>query len=149
MMQTFSRPGYKTQTAAAVGCFANNLMCVEIYPSFTGATDTGAAPALSKRSAHQNIELNIIGAALCERLLDARRQRRRRQCSNLSDDRVQAEVITALERSLPHSAMRECQDSVKRMEDTLFLCGGAERNVAMIRYFKDGQAIAEASVGSS
>ena len=35
------------------------------------------------------------------------------------------------------------------MEDVLFSCGGAERTVAMLQYFKDQKAIAEVLVARS
>ena len=70
-MQTFSWPVDKAPPVAVARCFASNLMRVEIYTFFTGATDVVAAPILSQSSVYQNRNLNMIGAALCERLLDA------------------------------------------------------------------------------
>ena len=50
------------------------MMFVEISPSFISATSVGADPTLFQRSRHQNSKLNMIGAALCEILMDASRQ---------------------------------------------------------------------------
>ena len=46
MMQTFSWPGYKTQYAAVLGCFASDMMRVEISPLFTGTAAAISAPTL-------------------------------------------------------------------------------------------------------
>ena len=144
IMQTFSRPGDKKKPAVAAGCFAINLTCVEIYPSFTGTTAVGAATTFSHRYGNRNSKLNMIGDALRERILDASRQQQLRKCSNMADNRVWAAVVTYSDSSLPPSAMRECQYAAKMMEDILFSCGGAENTVAMLRYFKDRQTITEA-----
>ena len=67
----------------------------------------------------------------------------------MADYGVQVAVVAALESSLLPWEVRECQDDAKMMEDVLFSCDGAERTVAMIRYFKYQKAIAEVLVARS
>ena len=141
MMQTFSWPGDNIHPATAAECFAINMMYVEISTSFTGATSAGAASVILQSSRHRNSKLKMIGAALCERLLDSSRKRQRRKCSNLEDDRAKTSVVASLESSLPHLEMRECLDNSKIMEYILLSCGGDEHTVATIRNFKDRKEI--------
>ena len=163
LMRTFGNLREGRDSTFSPKSITSELFCVEVGaetapPMFrphsvpiAASSESGTAPSsplplvveAEKEQKRRKSKKRMIGAVFRGSLIESSRLRRGRNANKKADTQLEAAIEKASEGALPNSALRQCREAAKKMEDLLFSTGGAERVVATLNIFKDRAAVSE------